>query len=74
MSDISNMNRLTRVPIQPPLSWYFDAGALEVEQRLLFNQGRIMSAMNCWSRMPATITCWKVQRKCWCATGTAWNC
>ena len=39
MSDIAIINQLTRVPIQPPLGWYFDPRALEVEQRLLFEQG-----------------------------------
>src|SRR5450756_3148903 len=39
MSDISNIDQLTLVPIQPPLGWYFDPKALEAEQRLLFEQG-----------------------------------
>src|SRR5674476_980193 len=45
MSDIANINQLAppvsiqSLPIQPPLDWYFDPKALEVEQRLLFEQG-----------------------------------
>ena len=45
MSDIANINQLAppvsiqSLPIQPPLGWYFDPKALEVEQRLLFEQG-----------------------------------
>lgn len=39
MSDISTTKQLTQVPIQPPLSWYFDPTILELEQRLLFAQG-----------------------------------
>jgi len=34
MSDIATINQLTQVPVQPPLSWYFDP------------RGRITQAMN----------------------------
>lgn len=39
MSAIATLNQLTHVPVQPPLGWYFDAQALEAEQRLLFAPG-----------------------------------
>ena len=39
MSEIAKLAHLTKVPEQPPLSWYFDSKALEVEQRVLFAQG-----------------------------------
>ena len=39
MSDIANIKQFIRVPVHPPLSWYFDSGVLEVEQRLLFEPG-----------------------------------
>jgi len=39
MSNISQLDQLTRVTEQPPMSWYFDPKVLEVEQRVLFGQG-----------------------------------
>ena len=39
MSEITKQNYLTKVPEQPPLSWYFDPKLLEIEQRVLFGQG-----------------------------------
>ncbi len=39
MSDIANIKQFIRVPVHPPLRWYFDPGVLEVEQRLLFEPG-----------------------------------
>ncbi|MGC2167054.1 MAG: aromatic ring-hydroxylating dioxygenase subunit alpha [Gallionella sp.] len=39
MSEIAELARLTKVPEQLPLSWYFDSRILELEKRLLFDQG-----------------------------------
>ncbi|MFA6972943.1 MAG: aromatic ring-hydroxylating dioxygenase subunit alpha, partial [Gallionella sp.] len=39
MSNIATMNQLTPAQVQPPLGWYFDPKILEVEQRVLFEQG-----------------------------------
>lgn len=39
MTDIATSEQLSRVSAQPPLSWFFDPNVLEVEQRVLFDQG-----------------------------------
>jgi phenylpropionate dioxygenase-like ring-hydroxylating dioxygenase large terminal subunit len=39
MSEIAKPEYLTQTPVQPPLSWYFDPKVLQIEQRVLFEQG-----------------------------------
>ncbi|HZW24526.1 MAG TPA: aromatic ring-hydroxylating dioxygenase subunit alpha [Gallionella sp.] len=39
MTAIANMNQLNPALVQPPMSWYFDPKMLELEQRVLFEQG-----------------------------------
>jgi choline monooxygenase len=39
MTDIATPKQFSQVSAQPPLSWFFDPRVLEVEQRILFEQG-----------------------------------
>ena len=39
MSKIAKICQFTQVPSQPPLRWYFDPKILEIEQRILFDNG-----------------------------------
>jgi phenylpropionate dioxygenase-like ring-hydroxylating dioxygenase large terminal subunit len=39
MSDLANIQQLTNIGEQPPLNWYFDSKILELEQKILFDQG-----------------------------------
>lgn len=39
MTDIATPKQFNQVSAQPPLSWFFDPRVLEVEQRILFEQG-----------------------------------
>ncbi len=39
MSEIAQTDHLAQAQTQPPLRWYFDPKILELEQRLLFDQG-----------------------------------
>ncbi len=39
MTDIATPEQISQVSAQPPLRWFFDPKVLEVEQRVLFDQG-----------------------------------
>ncbi|MDN5936283.1 MAG: aromatic ring-hydroxylating dioxygenase subunit alpha, partial [Nitrosospira sp.] len=39
MSNLVEVSRLTQVPMQLPVDWYFDPRILDLERRLLFDQG-----------------------------------
>jgi choline monooxygenase len=39
MTDLANPGQFSQVAAQPPLRWYFDPKVLEVEQRVLFEEG-----------------------------------
>jgi choline monooxygenase len=39
MTDIATSEQLSQASAQPPLRWFFDPNVLEVEQRVLFDQG-----------------------------------
>ncbi|HXX12911.1 MAG TPA: aromatic ring-hydroxylating dioxygenase subunit alpha [Burkholderiales bacterium] len=38
MTNLANLSALARTPVQLPVSWYFDPGIAEIEQRTLFAQ------------------------------------
>lgn len=39
MPNLVDVSQLTQTPAQPPVDWYFDSHILELEKRLLFDQG-----------------------------------
>lgn len=39
MTDLANVSALTRTPVQLPVDWYFDSRILEIEKKVLFENG-----------------------------------